>query len=88
MTTGFYNKAEFEFNISEDEAFVIPLDVGVTLVYSGFTLTHQQQIRQLNEDVRPFINIVSYNSQKMFNHLMESFRREIKFDSKKKSLMM
>ena len=26
----------------------------------------------------PFVIIVSYNSQKMFNHLMESFRREKK----------
>ena len=82
--TGFCNKAEFEFNVTEHEAIVIPLQVGVTLVYSGFMLTHCQQIRQLNEDVRPFINVVSYNSQKMFNHLMESFRREIKINTKRK----
>ena len=44
-TTGHYNKAEFEFNISDSEAFIIPLEVGVTLLYSGFMLTHRQQIR-------------------------------------------
>ena len=81
---GTYNKAEFEFNINDDEAVVVPLEVGTTLVYSGFMLTHRQQIRRLNENVLPFINIVSYNSQKMFNHLMELFRREIKMDSKRK----
>ena len=83
--SGMYNKAEFEFNITDDEAIVVPLDVGTTLVYSGLMLTHRQQIRRLNDDIKPFINIVSYNSQKMFNHLMESFRREIKIDSKRKS---
>ena len=82
--TGMYNKAEFEFNISDCEAIVIPLEIGTTLVYSGFMLTHRQQIRRLNDNVKPFVNIVSYNSQKMFNHLMESFRREIKIDSKRK----
>ena len=46
-------------------------------------LTHRQQIKKLNDRVKPFVNIVSYNSQKMFNHMMESFRREIKLDSKK-----
>ena len=80
---GIYNKAEFEFNISDSEAIVIPLDIGTTLVYSGFMLTHRQQIRRLNENVKPFVNLVSYNSQKMFNHLMESFRREIKLGHKK-----
>ena len=79
-----FNKAEFEFNISDSEAIVIPLDIGTTLVYSGYMLTHCQQIRKLDNDVKPFINIVSYNSQKMFNHLKESFRREIKLNSKKK----
>ena len=82
-TTGLYNKAEFEFNITDTEAVVIPLHIGTTLVYSGFMLTHRQQIRQLNDEVKPFVNIVSYNSQKMSNHLMESFCREIKIDSKR-----
>ena len=59
---GKYNKAEFEFNINDDKAVVLPLEVGTTLVYSGFMLTHRQQIRRLNENVLPFINIVSYNS--------------------------
>ena len=82
--TGKYNKAEFEFNINDNEAVVLPLDVGIVFIYSGFMLTHRQQIKKLNKNVLPFINIVSYNSQKMFNHLMESFRREIKMDSKRK----
>ena len=61
---GEYNKAEFEFNICIDEAIVLPFDIGLTLVYSGFMLTQRQQIRRVNENVLPFVNIVSYNSQK------------------------
>ena len=82
--SGMNNRAEFEFNVNDNEAVVIPLTIGTILIYSGLMLTHRQQIKKLNENVKPFVNIVSYNSQKMFNHLMESFRREIKIDSKRK----
>ena len=61
---GMYNKAEFELNITDNEAIIIPLDIGTTLIYSGFMLTHRQQIRKVNEDIKPFVNVVSYNSQK------------------------
>ena len=61
---GEYNKAEFEFNICDNEAIVLPLEIGMNLVYSGFMLTQRQQIRRVNENVLPFVNIVSYNSQK------------------------
>ena len=81
--TGTYNKAEFEFNLTDNEAIIIPFDIGTTLIYSGFMLTHRQQIKKMNENIKPFVNIVSYNSQKMFNHLMESFRRDIKLNNKK-----
>jgi len=81
---GTHNIAEFELNISEDEAFVIPLDPGTILVYSGYLLTHRQQIRKRNENVKPFINIVSYSSQKLFRHLMQSFRREVKENTETK----
>ena len=33
-TTGTYNKAEFEFNLSEGEALVVPLDIGTTLSFT------------------------------------------------------
>ena len=29
---GEYNKAEFEFNICDDDAIVLPLEIGTTLV--------------------------------------------------------
>ena len=49
----------------EDGAFVIPIDIGTIVVYSGFLLTHRQLIRRKNENIRPIVNIVSYNSQKI-----------------------
>ena len=38
---GEYNKAKFEFNITENTAFVTPLNVGTIMVYSGFLLTYR-----------------------------------------------
>ena len=78
---GKHNLAEFEFNVKEDEAYVIPLQPGTILVYSGYLLTHRQQVKKRSVEFDPFINIVSYSSQKLFRHLMQSFRREVKEDS-------
>ena len=67
---GNYNMAKFELNLNEHKALVVPLEFNTILIYSGFLLTHRQQIFKLNENVDPFINVVSYNSQKLFKHLM------------------
>ena len=37
---------------------------------------------QLDDCLYPFINIVSYNSKRLFSNLMESFRRDIYMDKK------
>ena len=81
---GRQNKAQFEFNITDDKTILVPLESNTILVYSGFLLTHRQQIRKLNDNIDPFINVVSYNSEKLFKHLMESFRREINKESRRK----
>ena len=83
-SVGRQNKAHFEFNIADDKTLVVPLQSSTILVYSGFLITHRQQIRKLNDDVDPFVNVVSYNSEKLFRHLMESFRREINEESRRK----
>jgi len=82
-TSGYFNIGEFEINITDEKAFVVPLKIGTILVYSGYLLTHRQQIRKKNTNVSPFVNVVSYNSEKLFNHLMESFRREINVKSRR-----
>ena len=76
-----HSLAEFEFNIKDYEAYVLPLKPGTILIYSGYLLTHRQQVRKRSDDRKPFINIVSYSSQKLFRHLMQSFRREVKEDT-------
>lgn len=81
---GKQNLAKFEFNLDEKKALVVPLEINTILIYSGYLLTHRQQMYKLNENFNPFINVVSYNSEKLFKHLMESFRREINETSKPK----
>lgn len=81
---GKFNIAQFEFNMTDDKCLCVPLDPNTIIVYSGFLLTHRQQIQKLNSDLHPFINLVSYNSEKLFKHLMESFRRQINESNRRK----
>ena len=74
------NKARFELVINETETIVIHMHPATIFSYSGYMLTHRQQVTEGSVDSEPFINIVSYNSKRLFNNLMESFRREIQAD--------
>ena len=69
------NKGKFELNINEELTFVIPMDIGTCFIYSGFLLTHRQQIYMLTDQANPFVNIVSYNSKRLFENILQSFRR-------------
>ena len=74
-STGKKNKGRFELNLNENETFIIPMDIGISFVYSGFLLTHHQQIHNLSCDTPPFVNVVSYNSKRLFENMLQSFRR-------------
>ena len=69
------NKGIFELNLNETNTLIIPMNVGTSFVYSGFLLSHHQQIQNLNDDTHPFVNIVSYNSKRLFENMLQSFRR-------------
>ena len=69
------NKGIFELNLNVTNTLIIPMNVGTSFVYSGFLLTHHQQIQNLNEDTHPLVNIVSYNSKRLFENMLQSFRR-------------
>ena len=69
------NSGRFELNINDEDTFVIPMETGTTFAYSGFLLTHRQQIHKFSEDAAPFINVVSYNSKRLFENMLQSFRR-------------
>ena len=75
-------KCRFEFIINEDCTLVVPINPGLLLTYSGYMLTHRQQLFKENESSVPFINLVAYNSKCLFSNLMESFRRDIEMDKK------
>ena len=75
-------KAQFEFMIDESNILVLPMHPGLIIMYSGYMLTHRQQILNCEDCSYPFTNIVSYNSKRLFSNLMESFRRDIDMDKK------
>jgi len=76
------NIAKFEFNLQEDCTILIPMDIGTVLTYSGFLLTHRQQILNEDSEVVPFVNIASYNSKRLFENMLQSFRRYLGEDKK------
>ena len=69
------NKGRFEFNLNENRTFIIPMEIGTSFIYSGFLLTHHQQIHNLSYDINTFVNVVSYNSKRLFENMLQSFRR-------------
>ena len=48
------------------------------------TILDRQQIYRRDEKVPPFINIVSYNSKRLFNNMVTSSRRYLYTDDNKK----
>ena len=69
------NSACFQLILNQDTTISIPFTVGTILTYSGYLLTHRQQILNRDSNSNPFINLVSYNSKRLFENMMESFRR-------------
>ena len=81
-TNGKYCLARFELVINSYTTIVIGMYPGVMFLYSGYMLTHRQQLNKHRSNNEIFTNIVSYNSKRLFSNLMEIFRREIKEDKK------
>ena len=56
---------------------------GTIFTYSGYMMTHQQQFKKKLNRKESFVNIVSYNSKRLFSNMMESFCRDIGEDKKR-----
>ena len=76
------NKAQFEIMGNSTKFLLIPMHPGTIICYSGYMLTHRQQILKIDMLSLPFVNVVAYNSKRLFSNLMESFQRDIKLDRK------
>ena len=57
------NKTKFEFLINKDEILVVSMHPGTIMSYSGYMLTHREQIINLDELSLPFLNLVAYDSK-------------------------
>ena len=68
------NVGKFELHINDDCVVVIPMVIGTSFAYSGYLLSHRQQIHNETTDMAPFVNIVSYNSKRLFENMLQSFR--------------
>ena len=75
------NRATFDFFLKSDSSknsiILLNFHKGVTFCYSGYLLIHCQRIDNLLDSCVPFLNIVSYNSKRLFENMIQSFRRYI-----------
>ena len=67
--------------MNSDSMIVVPMAIGTILTYSGYLLTHRQQIQNKSTNDKPFVNIVSYSSKRLFENMMTSFRRYLDDES-------
>ncbi len=63
---GNVNNGMFQFKINHVVTLVVKINIGVYFCYTGFLLTHHQQIIRESKDVPEFTNIVTYNSKPLF----------------------
>ena len=71
------NIGQFELFMNDNKIMIIPMKIGTIITYSGYMVTHRQQVRNLCHESHPFINLAKYNSRRLFAHMLESFRRNI-----------
>ena len=76
------NTAKFEIMVNTNELLIIPIHPGTIICYSGYMLTHRQRIIDIDTIPLTFVNVVVYNSKRLFSNLMESFCGDIKSDKK------
>ena len=67
-TNGKYCLARFELVINCYTTVVNGMYPGVMFSYSGYILTHRQQLNKSRSNNEIFTNIVSYNSKRLFSN--------------------
>ena len=67
--------ANFEFYINSDTTIFIQMIPNTSFVYSGYLLTHRQQLSLMRKQKSSFINIATYCSKRLFNNMSKSLER-------------
>ena len=79
---GIHAPGRFELVINKSTTMLINMYPGIMFTYSGYMLTHRQQLNRNLKESEDFVNIISYNSKRLFCNIIESFRRDIQEDKK------
>ncbi len=48
---------------------IVAMDIGMSFTYSRYLFIHRQQIHNESIDEYPLVNIVSYNSKRLFENI-------------------
>jgi len=69
--------ANFEFFINEENILLVEMFPNTSFMYSGYLLTHRQQLMKEEYKNNLFINISTYCSKRLYDNMMKSFQRKI-----------
>ena len=72
---------KFNFIINKDQTVVIKLIPNLCFIYSGYMLVHHQVLQSVDTKIGIFINIASYGNKRLFDNMMQSFKRSIDFSN-------
>ena len=69
-------KYHFNFMLTKDIKYSIPLNAGTSILFSGKYITHRQSCCVVDDvDDDTFFNFASYGNARLFRHIMKSFNR-------------
>lgn len=69
------NGANFEFYINSETTIFLQMIPNTSFMYSGYLLTHRQQLSSTKKQKSSFINIATYCSKRLFNNMSKSLER-------------
>ena len=77
MNWGKGDGANFEFYINSKTTIFLRMIPNTSFMYSGYLLTHRQQLSMLRNAKMDFINIATYCSKRLFNNMSKSLERHL-----------
>ena len=67
----------FIFELMDKYTLGVQMETGLSFIFSGKYLTHRQVIPDCNSKDGNFINIASYGSKRLYNHIKSTVSRVI-----------
>ena len=70
---------QFNFHVGPNEKIIIKMKPGICFMFSGYLLTHNQEILDKSKEENQhcsFINYATYANKRLFDNMLKSFKRQ------------